>query len=113
MMDFKNTVRYLMEYKDMQTKELSARTGISENTIKSYIKEQSAEPTLSKAVKIARALDVSIAFLAGEQERTAAASPSMLKLQSLTKDFTENEMSILLATAAAIKKNKETSRPER
>lgn len=102
-MNFKDNVRYLMECKNIQIKELSAKTGISENTIKSYIKENSAEPTLTKAVKIAEALEVNISFLTdGKKDNQTKAQ---ILLLSLIKDFSEDEINILLGTAQAIKKS--------
>ena len=100
-MNFKDNVRYLMECKNIQIKELSAKTGISENTIKSYIKENSAEPTLTKAVKIAEALEVNISFLTdGKKDNQTR---TQILLLSLIKDFSEDEINILIGTAQAIK----------
>ena len=42
---------------------LSAETGISENTLKSYLKSDSAEPKATNAVAIANALGVSVEYL--------------------------------------------------
>ena len=62
-MSFRENLRYIMDSKGIQTKELSQKTGISENTIKSYLKSDSAEPKVSKAIIIAKALNVSVEFL--------------------------------------------------
>lgn len=40
-MNFRENLKYLMDFKNIQTKELSKLSGISENTIKSYLKEAS------------------------------------------------------------------------
>ena len=62
-MSFRENLRYIMDSKGLQTKELSQRTKISENTIKSYLKSDSSEPKISKAIIIAKALSVSVEFL--------------------------------------------------
>ncbi|MGN0729982.1 helix-turn-helix domain-containing protein [Treponema sp.] len=103
-MSFKDNVRYLMECKNIQIKELSAKTGISENTIKSYLKENSAEPTLTKAVKIAKALDVNLSFLTDEKKDNQ--NRAHITLLSLIKNFSDTEINILIGTAQAIKKNR-------
>ncbi len=100
-MSFKDNVRYIMDCKEMQIKELSAKTGISENTLKSYIKENSAEPTLGKAMKIAKALDVNLSFLA---EGNSQEYKKQLLLQSLIKDFSEKELNIIISLAQSLKK---------
>ena len=67
-MGFKENLRFLMDSKDIQIKELSQKSGISENTLKSYLKTASAEPTISKAAKIAQVLDASLEALLGVQQ---------------------------------------------
>lgn len=52
-----------MEFRDIKTKELSERTGISVNTIRNYINGHNALPSVDVAVKIADALDVSVEYL--------------------------------------------------
>ena len=52
----------------MQTKELSQASDISENTIKSYLKENSAEPKISNALLLAQPLGVSVEMLATGKE---------------------------------------------
>ena len=63
-MTFRENLHYLMDCKGIQIKELSAMTGISENTIKSYLKENSAEPKISNALLLAQPLGVSVELLA-------------------------------------------------
>lgn len=67
-MEFKDNLKFVMESKGIQYKELSKITGISENTLKSYLKENSSEPTLSKALKISKALNISLEFLVTGQD---------------------------------------------
>lgn len=62
-MNFSENVHFELESKGMLIKELSATTGISENTLKSYLKSDSAEPKATNAVAIANALGVSVEYL--------------------------------------------------
>ncbi len=81
-MEFNENLHYLLDCHDMKIKELSAKTGISEHTIKSYLKESSAEPKVTNAVKIARALGVTVEYLAGEESKAEKFSARQLKLLS-------------------------------
>ena len=63
-MGFKENLRFLMDSKDIQIKELSQKSGISENTLKSYLKTASAEPTISKAAKKAKKASCKTTFCA-------------------------------------------------
>ena len=70
-MNFSENVHFEMECKGMIIKELSQKTGISENTLKSYLKSNPVEPKATNSVKIARALGVSVEYLVtGGTEKT-------------------------------------------
>ena len=109
-MNFNENLHFLLESKGILIKELSAKTGISENTLKTYLRTNCVEPTLSKALLIAEALNVSIDFLAHGTEipdsATKKLSNEAKKLFSLTERFTHEDFHILLATAEAILENK-------
>ena len=96
-----------MEIKDIQTKELAAKTGISENTIKTYLREDSAEPKVSKALLIAQAFNVSVEYLATGKhpESEEMRYSDFFKIQQLIKDFPVKELRIMLALAVALKEN--------
>ena len=106
-MNFKENLHYLMDCKGMQIKELSSATGISENTIKSYLKENSAEPKISKAVQIAEALGVSVEFLATgkDSSQNEIHFSEFIEIVSLMKDFSSKNLRIVLALVKAIKQN--------
>ena len=106
-MTFRENLHYLMDCKGIQIKELSAMTGISENTIKSYLKENSAEPAISKAVLIADALNVSVDFLATGRESAKEKTPvtEFVEVVSMLKDFSASHLKIILALAKALKQN--------
>lgn len=62
-MGFRENLKEELTFKDIQTKELAARTGISLNTLNHYLVQNSASPSVENAVKIASALGVSVEYL--------------------------------------------------
>ncbi len=71
-MSFSKNLKESMKVSNVTIKELSVKTGISENTISSYLKNEGAEPTAEKAVKIAEALGTSVEFLVTGFEKSNA-----------------------------------------
>ena len=67
MLQFWNNVKDELDYKDMSQKELSASTDISYNTLQSWITKDRL-PDAEDAVKIAKALNVSVEKLVTGQE---------------------------------------------
>lgn len=67
MLLFWNNVKEELDYKDMSQKELSAFTDISYNTLQSWITKDRL-PDAQDAVKIARALNVSVEKLVTGKE---------------------------------------------
>ena len=103
-MDFRENLRFLMESKGIQTKELSLMTGISENTIKTYLRSASAEPKLSKAVILAQALGVSVEFLALGIDKTSDTtfSKDVFSIQNDVKNLSLKELKIVSAVIKAM-----------
>lgn len=85
-----------MECKGLQIKELSQKSGISENTIKSYLKEDSAEPSLTKLIKLADALGVSLDKLC--LNRNIFFSPKNIEIEKIIErlnTFSDKEISLV------------------
>lgn len=59
-MDFSDGVKEELNYQGMQVKQLAAKTGISKNTLDKYLSGQKVQPGVENAVKIAKALGVSV-----------------------------------------------------
>lgn len=62
-MTFRDRLREEIEYKGLQVKEIASATGISNSTFLSYIDARAVLPNVETAVKIAKALDVSVEYL--------------------------------------------------
>lgn len=89
-----------MDSRGIQTKELSFMTGISENTIKSYIKEDAAEPKISKALIIAKSLNVSIEYLVTGTVQSETSSKNMKEINLLFQKIlglSKKEQKVVLA----------------
>ena len=69
MLLFWNKVKEELGYKGLSQKELAASTGISYNTLQSWMTKDRL-PDASDAVKIAAALDVSVEFLVTGNENS-------------------------------------------
>jgi transcriptional regulator with XRE-family HTH domain len=67
-MGFKENLKSELIYKDMLVKELAAKTGISRHTLDNYLNIREHIPTIDVAVKIAKALGVSVEYLATGEE---------------------------------------------
>lgn len=62
-MSFKDTLKSELTYRGILVKELSLKTGISKRTLDNYLREKSSTPPADIAVKIAKALSVSVEYL--------------------------------------------------
>ena len=67
-MGFRENLKDELTFRDIQTKELAAITGISLNTLNHYLVQKSAIPSADNAVKIATALGVSVEYLVTGKE---------------------------------------------
>lgn len=68
-MGFAENVKSELEFQDIQIKELAKRTGISKNTLDKYLSGKKAQPGVENAVKIAKALGVSVEYLVRNSEK--------------------------------------------
>jgi transcriptional regulator with XRE-family HTH domain len=77
-MGFKENFKSELIYSDMLVKELSAKTGISKHTLDNYLNTHNSLPNAEAAVKIARALGVSVEYLVtGTEGKTKKTQPPL------------------------------------
>ena len=62
-MGFRDNLREILDFSNMEQKELAAKTGLSLKTIENYVKRDSSVPSADKAVCIAQALGVTVEYL--------------------------------------------------
>jgi transcriptional regulator with XRE-family HTH domain len=77
-MGFKENLKAELTYADMHVKELAALSGIKKQTIDSYLRENNYTPSVVAAVKIAKALGVSVEQLVTGKETTNKETPPSL-----------------------------------
>ena len=61
--DFRTNLRNELDYQGLTVKELSAKTGIPKPTLSCYLSSRKTMPTADAAVKIAKALNVTVEYL--------------------------------------------------
>lgn len=94
-MSFRENLRDELNYKDLRIKELSEKTKISIGTLNHYLAEKSTEPTAENAVKIEKALGVTVEYLVtGKNSSTQNSKPQL----------TDEEIRIYKQNASLIKK---------
>lgn len=62
-MGFKENLKEELSYQGLMIKELAAKAGLNQRSVSNYLRENSSIPAADVAVKIARALGVSVEYL--------------------------------------------------
>jgi transcriptional regulator with XRE-family HTH domain len=70
-MDFRENLKLQLSYSDMAVKELAKRSGVKKSTIDSYLNNRVRMPSAEAAIRLARALGVSVEHLFGSFEENA------------------------------------------
>jgi len=90
-MSFRENLKAELTFADMRVKELAKLSGIKKTTIDSYLRENNNIPSVEAAVRIAKALNVSVEYLVmGEdpekQQSLKSLGPDLRQLlQSIEK----------------------------
>ena len=98
-MGFKENLKSELNYKGILVKELAQKTGISRHTLDNYLNVREHIPTLDGAVKIARALGVSVEYLATGEESfhsNTSTSPDIVALVQNYNLLNENDKKIVI-----------------
>lgn len=103
---FKRILRSELDFQDIKVKELALKTGISQRTLEGYLSARGSIPPADVAVKIARALNVSVEYLVTGQKEYA---PPFFKIEP---NFSEGGKRKLLKEMMKILENyKITEKP--
>jgi transcriptional regulator with XRE-family HTH domain len=86
-MGFRENLKSELAYQDMMVKELAVVTGISRHTLDNYLNVRERMPTADVAVKIARALGVSVEYLVTGEEKSQEKSSLGPEIRSLVQNF--------------------------
>ncbi len=113
-MSFKENLKEAMYCKNLTTVQLAALTDINSGTISSYLKTKNSMPPVDKALKLAKALDVSVDFLVnGFEEKTESSiqqkSPfpiEVFRIAQRMNGLNKDELAIIANMIDFIKKQR-------
>jgi len=77
-MGFAENLKLELEYSGMLKKELAAKSGVHKRAIDTYVRTNSSMPPADTAVKIAKALGVSVEYLVTGEDSSAPKEMSRL-----------------------------------
>ena len=107
-MGFKENLRDEMEFQDIKPKELSEKTGISVNTLRNYINKHDALPNIDSAVKIAKALNITVEELVEGRKlkNEFQKSEQAAKFLSIFIQLSENDKKSVIALLEEMRSHK-------
>ncbi len=104
-MAFNENLKYFMECKEIQSKELAAKTNISINTINSYLKKSGSIPDIEKALKIAKVLNIPVELLVtgisiserkiDRMDRTNLLKPEIVEIEKRLIRFSQKDLELI------------------
>jgi transcriptional regulator with XRE-family HTH domain len=117
-MGFKENLKSELIYSDMLVKELSAITGIKKHTLDNYLNTHNALPNVEAAVKIARALGVTVEYLVtGKEGKTVKIHPplppDMQFLVTLAEKLNPKNRRLALKLVKALKEQEDEEKSKR
>ena len=108
-MGFRENLKAELMYADMPVRELAALSGVKKQTIDSYLREKGYSPSAEAAVKLARALGVTVEHLVtGETEpdgaeEAAGRKAALRQLARTTAALNDATLKTLITIAKALK----------
>ncbi|MDD6485675.1 MAG: helix-turn-helix transcriptional regulator [Spirochaetales bacterium] len=113
-MNFNENLKEAMYCKNITTIQLAALTDINSGTISNYLKTKGSMPPADKALKLAKALDVSVDFLVnGFDAKTESSIPQkspfsieVFKIAQKMDGLDKDELAIITNLIDFIKKKK-------
>lgn len=113
-MSFNENLKEAMFCKGLTTVQLAALTDINSGTISNYLKTKGSMPPVDKALKLAKALDVSVDFLVNgfEEKRKSSIqqkSPftiEVFKIAQKMDGLEKDELAIITSMIDLLKKRK-------
>jgi transcriptional regulator with XRE-family HTH domain len=108
--NFRKNLRDELAYQDLTVKELAAKSGVAKAALDCYVGKQASVPPATTAVKIARALGVSVEQLVSGQksrheEIIVSSSPRVRAILQIFKDLDEENQDIMVAIAQILKRH--------
>ena len=106
-MGFKENLKNELAYQDMLVKELAEKTGISRHTLDNYLNVRERMPTADVAVKIAKALGVTVEYLVMGDENNIEKTIISSEIRGLIHNFrllSEDDKKKIIAIIQIFKK---------
>jgi len=111
-MGFKENLKSELIYSGIMVKELSAKTGIKKHTLDNYLNTHNSLPSAESAVKIARALGVTVEYLVtgaeGKNKTTQPPLPPDLRpLIDIAEKLSPKNRRLAIKLVKALKEQEE------
>ena len=109
-MGFKENLKSELIYQDIQVKELADLTGISRYTLGNYLSARERIPTADVAVKIAKALGISVEYLVTGEENIIEKSSSGSRIRGLMQNYkflSEDDQELIIAMTQFLKNKRQ------
>ena len=104
--NFRHNLRNELDFQALTVKELSARTGIPKSTLDCYLGSRAVMPPADIAVRIAKALNVSVELLVTgnevKNEKNSATEEQNKMIKTIVADLTKLNKTALCYTQAAV-----------
>jgi transcriptional regulator with XRE-family HTH domain len=109
--NFRKNLRDELEYQGLTVKELAAKSGVAKGALDCYVGKQASVPPATTAVKIARALGVSVEYLVSEQneqreEIVVLSNPRIRSILTILEDLDEKSQDIMAEIARILKRHR-------
>ena len=105
-MGFRENLREAIDFSGLEQKELAQKANISLRNIENYLRENASIPAADKAVRIAKALDVTVEYLVRENnspmEAVSSTDPEIQKLILSIKKLPKNKQHIVMQNALSL-----------
>ncbi|GHU72150.1 transcriptional regulator [Spirochaetia bacterium] len=107
---FRKNLRDELDYQDLTVKELAAKTGIAKGALDCYLGKQASIPPATAAVKIARALGVSVEYLVTgqkpqEEELAVLSGPKVRSILQILKALDDEDQDIMFGIAQVLRRH--------
>lgn len=108
--DFRKNLRDELAYQDLTVKELAAKSGVAKGALDCYVGKQASVPPATTAVKIARALGVSVEYLVSgrkprHEEFVVPSSPRGRSILKLFEGMDEESQDIMVEIAQVLRRH--------
>jgi transcriptional regulator with XRE-family HTH domain len=108
--DFRKNLRDELAYQNLTVKELAAKSGVAKGALDCYVGKQASVPPATTAVKMARALGVSVEYLVSGQKKRreeiiVTSSPRLRAILKILEDLDEESQDIMAGIAQVLKKH--------